>query len=164
MTLGISRGSEAAILLGVHYPDLVRGVIASVPNSVSLCSFPDCAGPAWTLHGRPLPYTRQFDSAAPTDEPDAVIPVERIRGPVLVVCGGLDRQWNSCGHSRAIIRRLEARRHRYPHVMHEYAEAGHGVGSLVPHVPHARTDVRYESDQRARADVWPRLLEFLRTL
>ena len=57
LTLGVSRGSEAALLLGAYYPGLVDGVIASVPSDVAICSYPDCNGPAWTLHGRPLPYT-----------------------------------------------------------------------------------------------------------
>ena len=47
--LGASRGSEAAQLLGVYYPNLVHAVIASVPSDASICSYPGCTGPAWTL-------------------------------------------------------------------------------------------------------------------
>jgi predicted esterase len=59
--LGISRGSEAALLLGVHYRDLVHGVFALMPSSVVNCGIrdytaPDCIGAAWTLGGKPLPY------------------------------------------------------------------------------------------------------------
>jgi uncharacterized protein len=46
--LGVSRGSEAAQLLGVHYPGLVHAVIASVPSDAALCS-PGCRTAAWTL-------------------------------------------------------------------------------------------------------------------
>ena len=67
--LGISRGSEAAQLLGVYYPNLVHAVIASVPSNVANCSYPRCAGPAWTLHGQPLPYTSHFDNPSPADNP-----------------------------------------------------------------------------------------------
>src|SRR2546423_12920781 len=42
-TYGVSRGSEAALLLGALYPDLVRGVIALVPSDVSLCNL-SCDG------------------------------------------------------------------------------------------------------------------------
>jgi len=38
--LGGSRGSEAALLLGAHYPTLVHGVIASSPSDVSFGSYP----------------------------------------------------------------------------------------------------------------------------
>jgi hypothetical protein len=34
---GILRGSEAALLLGVNYPELVHAVIARVTNNVALC-------------------------------------------------------------------------------------------------------------------------------
>lgn len=56
--LGVSRGSEAAQLLGVHYPGLVHAVIASVPSDAAICSYPGCRGAAWTLNGRPVPFTK----------------------------------------------------------------------------------------------------------
>jgi dienelactone hydrolase len=56
--LGVSRGSEAALLSGAYFPRLVSAVIAMVPSDVALCSIPGCRGPAWTFHGHPVPYTR----------------------------------------------------------------------------------------------------------
>jgi dienelactone hydrolase len=157
---GISRGSEAALLLGVHYPNLVRAVVGLVPSNVSHCS-EGCTGPAWTLGGRGLPFTRQF-RPRPTDEPRAVIPVERIRGPLFLVCGGRDSTWNSCAHSNAIVDRLEAAGDRDRHRLHAYRGAGHGLGSLAPYQPVSAADnPTHAADQRARADVWPRVLEFL---
>jgi len=44
LVFGASRGSEAALLLGVYYPQLVDGVIASVPSDVALCSPPGARG------------------------------------------------------------------------------------------------------------------------
>ena len=38
LTLGVSRGSEAALQLGAYYPQLVDGVIGSVPSDVAICS------------------------------------------------------------------------------------------------------------------------------
>jgi dienelactone hydrolase len=158
---GISRGSEAALLLGVHYPNLVRAVVGLVPSNVSHCS-EGCTGPAWTLGGRGLPFTRQFNRPRPTDEPRAVIPVERIRGPLVLVCGARDSTWNSCAHSKAIVDRLEAAGERDGHRLHAYRGAGHGLGSLAPYQPIAAAgNPTHAADQRARADVWPRVLEFL---
>jgi len=161
---GGSRGSEAALLLGVHYPTLVHAVVATVPSNVALCSFPGCTGPAWTLRGHPLPFTSEFDNPRPSDQPAAVIPVERIQGPILLVCGGADQIWNSCAFSRAISARLKARGHRFGHRLYAFPGAGHRVGSLVPYQPRVAEDpTTFDDEQRARAIVWPRLLHFLST-
>jgi dienelactone hydrolase len=175
--LGTSRGSEAALLLGAHFPDLVAGVIASVPSNVALCS-PTCDGPAWTLNGQPLPYTSQFNNPAPTDEPAAVIPVERVRGPILLICGGSDQVWHSCNYAKAIVDRLNANHTTQPHRLLSYASAGHGVGTLVRYepggtgsldasIPNATGQILNtagatpDANTLARAKVWPRVIAFL---
>jgi BAAT / Acyl-CoA thioester hydrolase C terminal len=43
-----------------------------------------------------------------------VIPVERISGPVLLTCGGLDVQWPSCSYVDDITQRLTAHHFRPP--------------------------------------------------
>jgi dienelactone hydrolase len=167
LILGASRGSEAALLLGVHYPDLVHGVVASVPSNVAICSFPGCTGPAWTLHGKPIPYTKQFDDPAPTDNPAAVIPVERIRGPVFLFCGPYDSLWSSCPYSDAIVKRLEEHHDRYRHVLYVAAPpAGHFAGGLVPYEPGFLAFERGGTEppvanEKARERIWPKLLAFL---
>ncbi len=169
LALGVSRGSEAALLLGAYYPRLVDGVVASVPSDVAICSYPNCSGAAWTLHGRPLPYTLEFDNPHPADDPAAVIPVERIRGPVFLDCGGADAVWVSCPYARAIMTRLAARHDAYRHVLQAYPAAGHGAGSLVPYEPVAETVTpgvnlsgrSPDANPDADAMLWPRLLEFL---
>ncbi len=169
LTLGVSRGSEAALQLGAYYPHLVNGVIASVPSDVAICSYPNCSGAAWTLHGRPLPYTFQFDNPRPVDDSAAVIPVERIRGPVFLDCGGADAVWVSCPYARAIMTRLAAHHDAYQHLLYAYPAAGHGVGSLVPYEPVADATTagvnlsgRFpDANPDAAAALWPRLLQFL---
>jgi dienelactone hydrolase len=167
---GVSRGSEAALLLGVYYPGLVHGVIASSPNDVALCSYPVCQGAAWTLDGKPLPYTRQVDQPHPTDTPAAVIPVQKIRGPVFLECGTADRVWTSCAFAQAIQGRLNAAHDRYPHVLYRYQGAGHGAGDLTPYEPissgFADLDGNSGGDSPlantdATARLWPQLLDFL---
>lgn len=167
---GVSRGSEAALLLGVYYPNLVHGVIASVPSDVALCSYPGCDGPVWTLHGKPLPYTRQFDNPDPTDNPAAVIPVQEIRGPVFLDCGTDDLIWTSCAYAQAIQRHLTGAGDRYPHVLYRYLGAGHFVADLVPYEP-AASGPESPSDNGqgvtplanvdADASLLPHLLSFL---
>jgi dienelactone hydrolase len=154
---GDSRGSEAALLLGIHRPDLVQGVVALVPSNVVHCSFPDCTGPSWTLGGAPLPYTRQFDGPVPTDEPVAVISVEQIAGPVLLVCGEMDSVWPSCPYARAIDQRLADHADPHRHLLLAYPAADHDVGWLAPNQP----DTSLKGDALAKADAWPRLLDLL---
>lgn len=161
---GVSRGSEAAQLLGVYAPNLVHGVIALVPSNVAICAYPGCDGPAWTLGGKALPYTRQFDEPAPTDDPAAVIPVERIQGPVFLACGGRDVIWVSCVYANAIMRRLETSHHAYRRLLLPYPDAGHGIGSLPPYLSGAGRSDRegaIVSDQAARVNAWPQLLSFI---
>lgn len=133
--LGVSRGSEAAQLLGVHYPDLVHAVIASVPSDAAVCSYPGCRTAAWTLGGKPLPYTRDLDDPAPVDVPAAVLPDQRTDGPVFLDCGEADRTWTSCPYAQAILSRLDRYHDRWTHVLYAYPGAGHLVGDFTPNEP-----------------------------
>jgi dienelactone hydrolase len=154
---GVSRGGEAALLLGSLRPDLVHGVAAMVPSNVVHCAFGACAGPSWTLGGVAVPFTRQFTTAEPTDEPAAVIPVERVAGPVLLVCGEADVEWPSCLYARAADARLAGRPGAQRHVLLAYPGAGHKVGLLVPYQP----DDGGPLDGQGQADAWPRVLDLL---
>jgi dienelactone hydrolase len=168
--LGISAGSEAAQLLGVHYPNLVHAVIASVPSDAANCSFSDCSGPAWTLHGKPVPYTSEFDDLKPIDNPAAVIPDQRITGPVFLDCGEADQAWPSCPFAKAIMNLLDAHHDPWAHVLYSYPGAGHGVGSLIPFEPYGPATIAaegapaYQADQEADGQLWPHLLSFLASL
>jgi fermentation-respiration switch protein FrsA (DUF1100 family) len=130
---GVSRGSEAALLLGAYFPRLVNGVIAGVPSSVVNPGWPDTGQPAWTLGGRPLPAVSpsEFGQPNPPGKPQTVIPVERIRGPILLTCGELDMVWPSCRYSDAITARLRVRQFAYPVTALRYRDVGHHVGGLT---------------------------------
>jgi dienelactone hydrolase len=162
IVVGVSRGSEAAQLLGIHYPNLVQAVVAGVPSNVAICSFPDCASSAWTFEGQPVPYTSQFNNPYPTDDPNAVLADELIHGPIFLVCGGMDATWISCPYQRAIQSRLASLGHPYRDEMHFYRRAGHAVGALLPYVVVAPNHTFLNpEDKRAREALWPRLLAFL---
>jgi dienelactone hydrolase len=130
---GISRGSEAAQLLGVHYPTLVHAVVALVPSNAVVCGIPrftgtsrvGCIGPAWTLHGKAIPYLRGSNPFITNGIPD-----EHIHGPVFLACGGQDSLWPSCPMAHAIAARLRAHRFAYQVRLLDYEQAGHGVGAL----------------------------------
>ena len=155
VVLGGSRGSEAALLLASDFPQLVHGVVALSPSSKVNSSL-DGRASGWTLHGRPLPYAYSFD-ADPAFEPKSVIPVQRIRGPVLVAAGGEDKTWPSAAYARAIARRASRAR------VLVYPQAGHGVALAIPDLPDAAGEdpVAAAASAHARADLWPKLLRFL---
>jgi dienelactone hydrolase len=135
---GFSRGSEAALLLGVHFPQLVSAVIAGSPSSVTNQAFslsgvlpPDEA--AWTLGGRALPVARPPGDPRSSGNPAAVIPVARIRGPVLLLAGAGDELWPSPGYARAIMAALAAHHDPYLRQLREFAGAGHVAGFAMPY-------------------------------
>jgi dienelactone hydrolase len=157
---GTSRGSEAALELGVHYPGLVHGVIGGVASAVVYPGFTSAdaasAAPAWTLHGRPIPA--------------GSIPIERVRGPIFVYGGGDDTLWPSYAYVPEIARRSEDE-HGPPVTAIVYPLAGHGVGLAIPNLPFPTTFVSHgatlslggseAANQAAMVRLWPRLLRFL---
>jgi dienelactone hydrolase len=166
VTWGVSRGSEAALLLGVNYPKLVHGVAALVPSNVTLCAYPSCPKPAWTLHGTAIPFQTFFGPTAAS--PDTAIPVEKITGPVLLVCGQDDQVWPSCPMAEAIVTRLDQRPTGPPPVLLEYPGVGHAIaflrpasitGSTGPFSPDPASPAA--ALETARQMAWPRALEFL---
>ena len=164
--LGISRGGEAALLIGATYPRLIDGVVALVPSNVVNRS-PDHPAPAWTLRGRPVPYAEVPGDPEAFGDPDAIIRAERIAGPVLTVSGGRDALWPSADYAAALHARLDQRRFPYPHRDITAAEAGHGVGSAVPFVPTLSLPEfggSAEADEAGRERAWPEILRFLDAL
>jgi dienelactone hydrolase len=130
---GDSRGSEAALLLGAHFPGLIHAVIAGSPSAVvhgavSLTHPVPRTDPAWTLHGQPLPIV-----SGGLSNPAAVIPVQKIEGPVLLLAGGLDQLWPSPVYAQQIMLRLASYRDRYRHQDLLFPDAGHAVGAAFPY-------------------------------
>lgn len=111
---------------------------------------------------------------------DAEIPVERINGPILFLSGEDDLLWPSATYSRWAIQRLEE--HGFAHeIQHlHYAEAGHTIGPNgnpatvlgTSELPGADPEKRVgpihlggtpRGIAAARQDVWPKVLDYLRT-
>jgi dienelactone hydrolase len=166
--MGTSRGSEAALLVGVHYPELVHSVAALSPSSV-VNPAPRSNQPAWTWHGQPLPTVSTEELGQPTPrDTRAIIGVERVRGPVFLLCGDQDQLWPSCPFSEAIAHRLG----EHAHTEVRESAAGHLVGFVVPNLPEASNAITFngydesiggtvQDDALGRLDAWPKLLSFL---
>jgi dienelactone hydrolase len=172
LVAGVSRGSEAALLLGAHFPRLVNGVVAGVPSSVVNPGWPDASQPAWTLGGRPLPAVSPSDFGRPNPpgKARAVIPVERIRGQILLACGEQDLVWPSCAYVDAITARLRAHRSAAPVTALPYRDAGHLVGGLTAWYASMTDDAltrfggTVAGTQAAQADAHAKLLALLASL
>jgi dienelactone hydrolase len=164
VVLGMSRGSEAAMLTAIHSPVRVHAVVATVPGNVVAGSLPP-GGPAWLLDNQPLPYV---DHSGPECEnPDALIPAELVPGPVLLVAAGADQVWPSADMARALSQRMHEHGDPHGHTVLEYPKAGHSLGYLLPDLPTGllpREITGTTADKAARADAWPKAVTFIQQL
>lgn len=197
---GISRGGELALLVAATYPEHVDAVIAHVPSGVvwpGVGGLPP--GPAWVKDGvgvptvslpvdpemqgeivrkmragEPIVLTPMFRAAMKHTEAMAAaeIPVERIRGPVLLVSAKDDALWPSTDLAEIAVARLRAHGHPYPVEHLAYDNAGHLL--LTPYrittiaaFPHPVLRMKLAfggtpaGTAHAIADSWPRVLSFL---
>lgn len=162
--IGVSKGSELALLLAVTFPDLVGPVVAYTPSSVVWqgIDFSTQRPPvrsSWSLGGEPLPFVPYPEDVHPAhgergmsllpiyergldriagDAP--VIPVERAVGPLLLVSGGDDRMWPAERMCRMLVDRMRANG-RARDVQHlSFPTAGHvlfpyDAGGAPPPLP-----------------------------
>ena len=181
--MGTSKGAEAALLVASRRPD-VRAVVAAVPSHVVWQGFDWSFAPvdssSWSAGAKPVPFLPiitvgwsgdVYGPALATagQHPDAAIPVERIKGPVLLLCGEEDSLWPSCPMARAAKARRDQRGGGAGTVLLAYKDAGHfGVGPPLTkgkEVPRMITMFggSKEGNVAARADGWPRTIAFLQT-
>jgi len=160
---GQSRGGELVLLLGATFPEAVSAVIGYVPSALIHSAQNACdpaigrEGPTWLLDGKPLPHIWEnnrtaswapFDEGPPPhrhakamltalDDADAVerarIPVEKIRGPVMLLSAEDDGSWPSSRYSRMVAERLAA--HAHPNAVEhlDFDRAGHAI--VFPFLP-----------------------------
>lgn len=199
---GFSRGAELALLLAATYTDAVSAVIAYAPSAF-LHSAQNAADPemgreaaTWLLQGEPLCHLWQnnkyasweaFDSSVPHRHELAIqtalqdiaamdaarIPVERIRGPVLLVSGTDDGVWPASRFCQMVVDRLHSRPVPQTVQWINTPHAGHAI--RFPYVPTSQstyvhpvsrllctTGGRPDADAQAAKDSWAAALAFLR--
>jgi len=180
--MGTSKGAEAALLISSRRAD-VSAVVAAVPSQVAWQGFDWSFAPiktsSWSEGGRPVPYLPittvgwNGDIYGPSlaeaaKHPEAAIPVERIAGPVLLLCGEEDKLWPSCPMARAVKARRDAADGGPATTLLAYPDAGHfGVGPALPEGQEVPTMITMfggsqEGNVAARADGWPRTIAFLK--
>lgn len=180
---GSSIGGETALVVAARDPRL-KAVVAGAPSSVVWQGFDprdySSIAPTYLLDGKAVPYlpydmSKAFTSVLdlyqrsldtlPT-HPDAIIPVENINGPVLLISGKADALWPSTAMSGQVMARLEAKHFRFPHDHVAYDNAGH-VAPIPPSDNPALKPLEGlggtpDGNALARADAWKRTLAFFR--
>ena len=154
--VGGSKGGEAVLLIASRSPE-VKVVVAAVPSSVvwqgiNMKNYADPSG-SWTEAGKPVAFL-PYDSSGGFDpgnimksihamyalslthidaHPEAAIPVERIAGSVMLICGEADGLWPSCPMSEVVVARLKTHGFRHRVEFLHYPNAGHAAfGSPIP--------------------------------
>ena len=182
--IGYSKGAEAALLVATRYPG-IRAVVAGMPTSVlwdgmSPENFAiSNASSSWSEEGKPLaslPYGLPGEGpgmlsvfnkgiARLNDFPEAIIPVERFKGDLLLVCGEADTLWPACPMSDQIVERAKAKGAPLVNLL-RYADAGHGVMGIAAGEDDkairmfAQLGGTAKSNNDARQDSWGKILVF----
>ena len=184
--LGTSKGAEAALLVASRSA-VVRAVVAYAPSSVAWSCI--CSGSprsSWSLDGKsvtavpPLPQqppavpgpvrpTINYLNRLRRAPAGATIPVERIRGPVLLIAGDDDQLWPSLHMARQVMQRRASRGGHPEDRLMAFAGAGHLIGkSFLPAGSTRIAGGRIETggtpagNARAQAEAWPRVVQFLK--
>jgi len=182
---GASKGAEFALIAASRY-DWIDAVVAYAPTDVVWegwgLEMVEAEGTrsSFSFDGRPLPFMpyRGFVEGLlagpgadlrsihvngradhPEKEADARIPVEAYAGPLILIAGGRDAQWDSAAATRAITAVRGTGGRQTTALI--YPEAGHDlVGDGGPRES-PRSGGSPEADAAARADAWPRVTAFM---
>ncbi|MDX2008773.1 MAG: acyl-CoA thioester hydrolase/BAAT C-terminal domain-containing protein [Myxococcaceae bacterium] len=165
--VGLSRGAEAALLVGSVSPQ-VKAVVAVVPSGLSWPAFDVWTEPSWTYRDAGVPYVPWANAmpqrrarpdggedvvlrevwgealrrATPAELEAATIPVERIGGPVLLLAGQDDQVWPSCDFAESTFSRLVDAGHAARHPLDArvcYPGAGHVLNPGYVGLPMGRS-------------------------
>ena len=150
---GGSKGGELALLLGATYNDY-KVIVAWVPSGYVWQGISQTMqlASSWSLNGQDLPYltgvlrpediakyekgeldsVRHFyslglEQADSARVEKAMIPVEKIKAPILLVSSTDDQTWPSAEFSDIIMDKLKKHRHPYEYKHVRYEGGGHQV-------------------------------------
>jgi hypothetical protein len=188
--VGTSKGGEAALLVSTTYRE-IRAVAAYSPSHVvfqginEAWSDVSASKSSWTLDGKPVPFVPfRMDNdcierygfylglylGSLQDRQAvarAVIPVERINGPILLASGTDDAIWPSRVMCERVIERLKQRHFAFSFQHFSYDGAGHllaGPSRLAPATATGAGGIAIggttSANAAARDDAWSKVLTF----
>ncbi|MFK7905337.1 MAG: acyl-CoA thioester hydrolase/BAAT C-terminal domain-containing protein [Chitinophagales bacterium] len=161
IVVGASRNAELSLVIASTFPELVGGVVAYAPSSVSWSNTvlpfnSDDLKPSWKYQGLDIPYipmdkisgndsdkieTLEYwkSGLAKTEDVErAAIRVEKINGPILLFSGKDDKVWPSSWMANKIEQRIKENDFKHSFQNIQYEEAGH----LISSNPEAGSDFR----------------------
>lgn len=194
---GVSRGAELALILAAAFPDRISKTVAALPSSVVFGALNKPNTDAWLLGGKPfapkapVPIWRIDPSAGlersnplktadlmssgkalfPNEWELAAIPVEKIKGPLLLISGEEDGMWHSSMFGVDIMKRLDRKQSKIEREHLSYSDAGHGIS--YPFIPHSNLYFHpvakrwftlggtQKGDEFASRDSWKKIIDFL---
>jgi dienelactone hydrolase len=190
--VGVSKGGELALLLGAMFP-AVKSVVGYAASGV-VYQGRDIKHKrsSWSWQGKPVPFVPYYYTPGmalrsgwsvitrtPTPllpmhagylseqsivEP-ASIPVEQIRGPILLFAGKEDQIWPSVAFAEMVTKRLGEHQHPYPDRNICYEHAGH-MTFPIPSLPMPLMLAQMvggtsRGNVKAATDAWSEVLLFL---
>jgi len=176
--IGVSKGGELALLLASLFPDL-KVVVVYVPSNVIFQSIAKefSKTSSWSYHNRPLPFVpykitenfnpdnlaEMYDESLEQEEylEKAVIRVENIKGPILLLSGKEDKVWPSTKMSQMIMERLKRHKFHYAYEHKAYENAGHLI-SWIDHPEPTKRGGTKEGMDFAQKDSRKRFLKFFK--
>jgi dienelactone hydrolase len=191
--VGTSKGGEAALLVGATYRE-IRAIVAYSPSHVvfqgidEAWSNASASKSSWMLDGKPVPfvpfrmdndcieqygfylglYLGSLQDQQAVER--AVIPVERINGPLLLLSGTDDAIWPSSTMCEQVVERLRGREFAFSFQHFSYDGAGHllaGPSRLAPARPIGAGDMAIggteSANAAARDDAWAKACTFFGT-
>jgi dienelactone hydrolase len=176
VVIGESKGAELALLLASRKPE-ISGVVAFVPSAVVFQGMPKVPWPprsSWSSMGKPIPFVPYNISNLPDKKnvlsiyrnslkqqeavKKALIPVNKIKGPVLLFSAADDGIWPSVEMSDMIMRSLKDQKFGYAYEHITYDNAGH---TMMESNMMGGTE---EGNRKARIDSTEKMLAFLNRL
>lgn len=193
---GVSRGGELSLLLGTVFPEKMRAICAITPSSVINGGLAEKPCEAWVLHGIPIapfaPVAQLCLQGEDGKDPahavataplflegmndkaafeKSAIRVEKIRCPVMIICGGDDQMWPAFVFAEQINQRLKKSGSAVSFELLKYPNAGHGIS--IPYTPALGPEYFHpfgklwftlggsaQEDDLASRDAWEKLIFF----
>lgn len=172
---GGSKGGELALLLASKFKQ-IQGVIAAVPSFVVFQGIGGRRVSSWSYKGEQIPFVPYvpFDyskivnsqyvelyrlSLEQTDAvKKAIISVENINGPILLLTGKEDKMWPSSHMADMIIKRLDEKEFPFWHKHFAYPNAGHNFSE------NSKLGGKAIGNKQASIDSEKRIFDFLERL
>ena len=185
--IGASKGGEATLIVASRHPEL-KIAIAGMPSNVIWAGIDwehlfGAAEPksSWSLGANPLPFMPygQYDNKTGayslyknglkeiSKYENTIIPIEKSKARILLICGEQDALWPSCEMARQVYARAKAKNGPEIDIL-SYPNAGHGVfGMPVNRSEKSKSKLAslggtYEGNADAREDALPRIKAYLK--